>query len=868
MTTFKPPPERKLKAAQDLAPEDMAPLSPGAAAVWGEVRDVRCTRCALADNCKYICMMGEGPVPSKAMVIGESPGWVEDRVGRPFKADAGMYLEGCFNDVELDLIDMYVTNAVKCHPPKVDKDALVKAAVKPCREYLEEEIRRVKPDVILVLGAPALKAVLKMDGITKKRGHEYWSEEFNCWIVVAMHPAWVLRNPHGHEDFLSDMKRFARRLRGEEPKQPEVRECTTPEQVKECFDHFEQCVEEGKPFAFDFETKGYFHYKPDAKIWMISLSDDPQLGWAIPLEHPESPFSDTILKMEIWPRLKRLLERGKTIGHNVKFDAKWGRIRDIVINIYYDTMVAAHLINENRRVSLEALAASEFGAGEWGKKKIKFDPPSPLADMLPYGGRDAAHTYELFLLTRRQLEERQGLARLYKHACLPGIAALTQAETHGIWVDPTRLATRISETADRTKALEGGLTEHIQPGLRELANTYHAKGKRPFDSTKFLQSWLFGVDGLQLQPIRKTKTGYSVDEETLDALRSQHPAVELVMQLRHEVHMGQFFESWRGFMDRDNRLHPSHNMTGTRTGRRSCSDPNIEQVPRDPYQRSVFGAPPGCRFCEADYSQVEMRIAAHLSSDPVMMLAFQLERDIHSLTAAMVTGRLTEIMERHSIAAPIEELLYNDAIMAEMEASVTKEERRMAKAVNFGFLYGMGANGFLIYAKENYGIEVNKKDAEDFRNLFFSTYRGLVTWHERQRRTVWAKREVENPIGRIRRLPNIMSSDEMTRGSAERQAINAPDQGFGADLTLISYGRLGTGELDWRECRFVGDIHDAILFEILEDKVDKWVPIIKQIMEDKDFLRQRFGLTLEVPLVVEPAVGQHWGETEEWKVAA
>jgi DNA polymerase-1 len=175
----------------------------------------------------------------------------------------------------------------------------------------------------------------------------------------------------------------------------------------------------------------------------------------------------------------------------------------------------------------------------------------------------------------------------------------------------------------------------------------------------------------------------------------------------------------------------------------------------------------------------------------------------------------------------------------------------------------MGARGFQAYAWENYGIVVSLDEAIAFRTLFFMLYPTLTSWHARQKARALRYHEVPNPAGRLRRLLTILSSDHDIQSAAERQAINAPVQGFGGDLTLTSEG-IFNDELDWSECAIVGDIHDELLFEVDEDKVDKWMPVIKQVMEYPR-LREYFGLEFSVPLEVEIKVGQHWSEGKVWE---
>ena len=217
-----------------------------------------------------------------------------------------------------------------------------------------------------------------------------------------------------------------------------------------------------------------------------------------------------------------------------------------------------------------------------------------------------------------------------------------------------------------------------------------------------------------------------------------------------------------------------------------------------------------------------------------MMRLFQMGEDIHMATAMLMTNKPA--------------------------SAITSEERKKAKAVNFGFLYGMGWRKFIIYARDNYDTVVSEQEAQLFRTRFFQNFRGLVQWHARQRRVVNRNHEVTSAVGRVRHLTDIMSEDDDVRAEAERQAINSPVQGLGSDLMLLSLNALHP-QFPPDEARIVGTVHDSGLFEIRDDKVDTWVPVIRETMENLP-LKKLFGTQLTVPIVVDIKVGKHWGEGE------
>lgn len=227
-----------------------------------------------------------------------------------------------------------------------------------------------------------------------------------------------------------------------------------------------------------------------------------------------------------------------------------------------------------------------------------------------------------------------------------------------------------------------------------------------------------------------------------------------------------------------------------------------------------------------------------LANESAMLEAYTNNEDIHMLQAMKLTGK------------PANE--------------ISKEERKRAKACNFGFLYGMYAAKFQKYAFENYELRVTMEEAEAARNEFFSGFPALTQWHSRQRRLARRYKMVRSPLGRIRHLPDIASGDKLVREEAERQAINSPVQSFASDLMLASLIELNKS-LPYKQAKIVGTVHDAILFEVKEKYVDKWASVIKATMQDLERVKRMYGAAVTVPIIVDIEVGDHWAEGEPWE---
>lgn len=507
--------------------------------------------------------------------------------------------------------------------------------------------------------------------------------------------------------------------------------------------------------------------------------------------------------------------------------------------IAFDTMVAAHLLNEELSVSLLNVAGVELGISNWGKGKQSFGegtrPVSELFNeagegLLEYCMRDTGYAHMLYEIQKEKLLEQQHIARLYKYLVLPGLAAVGQMEHNGIWVDPERLRLREQEWVAQRDQLAVQLLEFLPEMFREAAD---------FGNDNFNRKWLFGPKpgGLGITPHRRFVTPKTkqpqMNDEHLALL--DHPAVSLLRDYKSATKALQFFEQWRDWADPDSRVHPYFNLTGAVTGRRSCSNPNLQQVPRESTAaglRSCFGAPPGWLFLEVDYAAIEVRVMAWFANDLALLEMFKNGRDPYKEIAAEVLHKAV--------------------------ADITKDERQKGKAAVLGFLYGMGENGFVEYARSTYQVEFTPAEAKAFRDTFFGLFPDVLRFHEKMKRIAHKNLQVESPTGRVRHLLGVLSVNGYLRGRAERQAINSTIQGFGGDLALMSVVELHE-KLPADEVLIVGDIHDAVLFQIREGVWEKWTKFILQTMERPQLFKS-FGIDPPIRLTAEGKIGHYWAE--------
>lgn len=789
----------------------------------------KCTECALHQTAQITCAMGQGPIPCDYMIISDSPGLRRPNIPyKPFSGKSGVLLRELLDNYDMCLEDFYITNLVKCRPP--GNRAPSKTEIKSCAYLLEKEMRVVKPKYVLIFGANAYKAVIGKGTITKNHGELI--EKEGITYLATFSPGIIFREPKKEDLIRSDIERFLKLTQGE------LSQHKLNLRVIKNYDHFNECLQEireSRAISFDLETTGLNPHLDDMHINCLGICTDklnkkeeyiPRTQWILPMSPTHSPFSEEDLK-KILTLIRDTSHGKKIITQNGKFDNKWLRVLyDIRFSITFDTMLAAYVLNENRPLGLKYLARVYFDAPDYDiSASEKQGKTGHFNKMYEYCGWDVYFTYLLYTQFKNDLNRDKALRKVFSKLLMPAFIAFEEIESHGVYIDTQKLGELDTLLHSQLKEQKEKL-EKYAPGVN-------------WNSPKQVGKVLYEDWGLD--PLDYTPTGNpSTSEGVLNRLKDKHPGVSVLLEYRatHKMISG-FIEGWNKHLH-NGRMYPSYKLHGTVTGRLSCSDPNLQQVPRDTRIRSLVCAPPGWTFLEFDYSQVELRIAALISNDPTMKAIFNdPDGDIHLKTASIVSGKHPD--------------------------KVTKDERKKAKAVNFGFLYGMGAKKFLEYARDKFGAELTLDEAKDFRNKFFDTYGSLPRWHERQKRLVNAQGFVRTLTGRKRRLPEVNSSNQGLHASAERQAINTPVQSFGSDLTVMSVIEvINTFSSD--EVKIVGTVHDAILFEVRNEVIEEVIPKIQKIMEKPPLLKD-FKIKLTIPIIAEPELG-NWGtgvDLEEYK---
>lgn len=826
------------------------------------VRNAACTDCRLQTQAEDddVCVTGQGPNSARVVVVTKFPLSPESRT----KREISEYLK----DAGLDPDNLMWCSALKCRTWDLDP---TKGDQKACAPYLREEFRFLNPEWVLCLGAEAWFAASGWADITKNRGKLFDVMEGDGMIFPTISPSAVARNPGLRQGFIADLNYFARLVLAdgdvEDVPHHDNRDHRTDVRTVEALRSTLKAVRHAGVVSYDIETTGAAEYEPGAAVVSIAVTVAHGLDmstahtYEVPLFHPESPFRKQWVTV-LTKLTQAMVKVKRRVAHNAKFDTKWIQhftgIGDFLPT--FDTIVAAALLDENRPKGLKPLAQMLLGAEPWGID-TKDLLNTPLDEILVYNGLDTWHTLRLYLVLRQHLIDQPRLLRFFGYVTMPLVQELCYVERRGVYVDKDQLVTNWGVVKSKLDEIHSALEEYL-PERNPFEKYRKRDGAMTSDGvnwnpSNFLRWFLF--EHLDMPVITRGKPkddGTPGDPSTAEGvmmvLAEQHPAAKLLLErVKWNKFDTSFFSPWSEQIDENGRMHSVFKPWGTVTGRLSSGKEdsekitgkkqirgvNLQQVPRGDLTRGVFGAPPGSYFVEFDYSQVELRVAAFLAHEDTMLHLYNTGQDIHMAMAMRMTGKPQHL--------------------------VTKEERKKAKAVNFGFLYGMGWRKFVMTAWENYGIRVTEEEAQAFRKAFFDQFPKLIPWHARQRRLAHKYGRVETPMGRVRHLPDIYSPDHGVQAEAERQAINSPVQGFASDMCALSlvlgarkFRRLGI------EAYPIGTVHDAVNWEIHGDHLNRALPIIKHTMENLP-LEHMFGINLTVPIIADCKVGTRWGQAKE-----
>jgi len=802
----------------------------------------------------------------EVFVIGEAPGANEDRRGKPFIGESGRILRN-----ELERNDLtgktYITNLVKCRPP--NNRTPTAAEIKACRPYLDKELAALKPRYVVTAGVPATKTLFRGKAkINQFHGEVIDNPKVSYIGMPIFHPAYTLRDPSKLPGFQDDLARLARLIGGG------LRDDTVNWSVvrKGNLDTFIREFEAAPRFAFDCETSGLFPFDPDGYITAISIALDHKT-WVIPgFMHPEyqqfshSPFAHGNALRRLMQLLFFIAHRDQkqTFAQNGKFDNKWMRCQfGGSFRLTFDVMLAHHVLDENLAHDLTSLCRTYLDEPEYDisleEKQGKSDKPMRN---YKYCGQDGAYTLRLGILFEQMLRAEPNLHRLFWKLTMPGARAMEDAEMEGLTIDP----------AARKEIGMELLAKKIT--LREELNGI-AGYELNWDSPAQIAKLLYEELGYRCKVFTKKKKP-STSEEALLSIIHQ-PVVKKILEYRNA---GKFFNTyikgWQKYRIED-KYYFDYKIHGTVTGRYSSP---LHPIPRDGSIRNLVTAPDGWTLCAMDIATAEMRVAAHLSRDPEMRRCFIEGIDVHwrTLIETLSVGTQGEFADL--VWDTVEKLdekayaYYTAALERLLEAGPKActavegkwyEGRTRAKAVNFGFIYGMYEKKFIQQATKDYGWEPSFQEAKNARRAYFRLYSRLEDWHKRTKRLARANGHVRCLTGRLRRLPGIHAKDKMVRMEAERQAVNSGVQAMIGDykaMILIEIHKT----FSRKKVRLVGEHHDSVLTLVKNEYIDECVPKMLKIAE-RPKLMDTFKIKLSVPMEGEAELGP-WGKGEKYSAAA
>jgi len=576
--------------------------------------------------------------------------------------------------------------------------------------------------------------------------------------------------------------------------------------------------------SFDTETTSTDQMQ--ANLVGISMAVDGNEGWYIPVGHAPGLGRQLPLEKVIQALQKPLTDPHiKKAGHNLKYDfVMLARHGLRAAPLTFDSMIAEWLTNPTShnlglknlawvRLDLRMTEITELIGT--GRKQITMDQV-PIEKAAPYAAMDAIAVQRLLPDLEGELRENSAL-KLFEEIEMPLVSVIADMEMNGISLDIDFLKQMAGELQERMDALENEVFEQV--GMQFNIN-----------STQQLSNAIF--NRLNLAPpdrTRRTESGnYSTSAEVLESLKGKHPIIDLLLEYRE---LSKLKSTYLDALPEQvnpatGRIHTSYNQAGAVTGRIASSNPNLQNIPiRTELGRQVrhaFIASPGFSLLSVDYSQVELRIAAHMSNDQAMLAAFRAGQDIHTATAAAILGKPLDM--------------------------VTKEERRNAKAINFGLLYGMSPYGL------TRSSDLTLAEAEDFVEAYYKQFPGVKAYLDNMRRLAARQGYVETLLGRRRYFPGLKSGgNPATRAREEREAINAPIQGTAADIMKIAMNRVAQAlKENASRGRMLLQVHDELVLECPEKDLKKTAQIVRTMMEN--------AYNLDIPLKTEARYGHNWGD--------
>ncbi len=836
-------------------------------------------------------MMGRGLPNAKVMFILEAPGQ-EDCIQQKIAAGSeGRELNKMLTDLGINPEEVYVTCVCKCRPPE---NRIPKASeVKECWPFLLEEIQAVKPKVMVPMGATAVEAILHRKGLQTIHGtlFDVEIEGIPVKVIPMNRPAYILKwpeYPNLRADLVKDLKLMKQAIEGGETfvkaKRPvaytNLGDMPSAEIVKQVKAYVEKIKQAGY-FSYDIETTG-FNFLTD-RIISIALCCEETKGIGFYLDDASS-----IDLAEIFLILKEIFESRSImkIGHNMKFDNKFFRAKNIIVKLpCFDTMLSHFLLDENSLHGLKDLAykytdmggyddeldktykelilnkrkelmalkkEGKITADQYEEQMAEYEAKGysilPKKLLLEYNIADTDCTLRLYNLFKDMMV-KEGVATVHEKILMPLQYVLAETEYNGVQIDLEYLHTFEKELLAQVEDLLFRLMS--RPEVKEaekLSNpglTSESKEYKTFNpnSNPMLQTLLYRV--AKLPGLQKTKTGFSTDAETLGILAEKSELVKVLLDYRVAKHdLTSYVVNFKKAMDSKGKLHTDYMLHGSVSGRIISHTPNLQNIKRKSNVMKLFVAEPGCILLSADYGQIEYRMWGNYSNDPQMLGDINNDLDIHSDVACEVWPHLYQ---------KIDNTHYRMLQTGEIKSKVGGEHRVIAKAVVFGLMFGRGVKSLV----EELGI--TEAEANKIIHWFFNKYPGASQWIMEQKKMAHKMGYVVTLFGRRRRLPEIMSRDNELVAQAERQAVNTPIQSGASDVcsiaTIRTYNNMKRAGL---QSKLILSIHDSLKYNVPLNELEKAKECIQHGMCDSI-------PGIKFPLLAEFEIGVNWRDLIEYE---
>jgi uracil-DNA glycosylase family 4 len=785
-------------------------------------------------SCKNCPLYGQPRVEPRGefgglAVVGEAPGKQEVKEGKPFVGASGKLLRNSLKYFGINFEKIWVTNAVLCHPE--ENATPDEKTLELCRPRLLEELKKCKK--VLLCGASATKTLVpNSTGILKSRGRTIMIDSLKIPATLTVHPALILRNPVFFPDFAKDVTKCLTQEYVAPLPKPLIIMCRNIHDFNSAITD----LLESDWVAVDIETTDLDPFV--GELILLGLQGCKERTYQIPVGLLRNRF--------VIESLDYLFQHTQTVGHNAaSFDSRWLKHKlGIDWRPTLDTMLAHYTIDERSLDEgdkyeglgafgvhgLKTLAREYFNADDYDAElktimrklattrraaireaskqgeEIEYVAPNfgdvPRDKLSEYLAYDTLYTYLLAPILIKEMNE-ENTKKLHDTLLLPGALALRDVELNGVLVDPEPLY-----KADKEMQLT---TEAYLREFKKLAEDEDFNLNSPQQVSQLF------FDKLKIKKIN----GYSTSKEILNELKNEHPIIEKILDYRQKEKLrGTYVQGTLQRLSPDGRLRGEFLLHGTVTGRLSSRNPNLQNIPVlvGPIIRDAFIATPGWTLVEADYSQLELRIAAWYSRDEKLLQHYKKGEDVHRMVASEVFG------------VPPKE--------------VTQLQRFQAKFIDFGIIYGRQAPS-LAYGE----LQCSIAEAQKYLNSFMLKYPGLSLWIKNQEKHAKQEGFVETPVGRKRRFPFIYNRNH---GEIARQSVNAPIQSLASDICLRSLTILNE-QFDPNVARILLTVHDSILFEVRTPMLNDTLIQIRNVMEHTDLIES------DIDFPVDIHTGKRWG---------